>query len=47
MIYLRTYESRFPILYLAFDLIKSTGNPPQIETIIGIITMATTSNPIG
>ena len=47
MIYLRTNEFDFPILYLTFDFIKSTGNPPHIETIIGVITMATTSNPIG
>ena len=47
MIDLRTNEFKFPVLYLAFDCIKSTGNPPQIETIIGVITMATISNPIG
>ena len=47
MIYLRTNEFNFPVFYLAFDFIKSTGNPPHIEIIIGVITMATTSNPIG
>ena len=47
MIYLCTNEFNVPMLYLAFDFIKSTGNPPQIETIIGVITMATISNPIG
>ena len=47
MIYLHTNESKLPVLYFAFDFIKSTGKPPQIEIIIGVIAMATISNPIG
>ena len=47
IIYLRTNESKLPVLYFTFDFIKSTGKPPQIEIIMGVITMATISNPIG
>ena len=47
IIHLRTNKSKLPVLYFAFDFIKSTGNPPQIEIIIGVIIMATISNPIG